>query len=490
MAVREERPYWQYLHSDAVEHPRPKHESWNGLVLRWDDPWWQYHFPINAWGCQCSVRALSEDDLRRMGKDGPDEAPPIVWQARTIGQNSPDGPRVVEVPEGIDPGFEYMPGQARLDTAVPQPRNGGPTPPAGLPSTPASDPLPAPRPVPTNQLLDQDMLDADAIKRFLRPFGATLDKPAVFQDVVGQRVVVGREMFVSRAGGDLLVAESGMSKKWLMLAAEALRRPAEIWVRLDWVESLKKAVVRRRYLASLQVSGEAAPVQVLSSWTPTAGRRAPRSSSQGSNRWHHIAKVFGCTRRRDVAGVTLEYSSEKVLEALRAAADLMRSPAPMFRDMGEYMLIALDERFESQSAPDGTPWQALSPTYQRRKRKNQDKILVLDGYLKNTIRYQASDDELAVGSNRAYAAIHQFGGEIQIAARSQQAYFRHDAKTNEVSPQFVNRRRANFSQWVSLGPYTIKIPARPWLGTSNRDDDELLAIAQKHLDRALSGESS
>ncbi|MFL4161289.1 phage virion morphogenesis protein, partial [Pseudomonas aeruginosa] len=60
----------------------------------------------------------------------------------------------------------------------------------------------------------------------------------------------------------------------------------------------------------------------------------------------------------------------------------------------------------------------------------------------------------------------------------------------EVSPQFVNRRRANFSQWVSLGPYTIKIPARPWLGTSNRDDDELLAIAQKHLDRALSGKSS
>ncbi|HBP1270533.1 TPA: hypothetical protein L5S25_006500, partial [Pseudomonas aeruginosa] len=111
--------------------------------------------------------------------------------------------------------------------------------------------------------LDQDMLDADAIKRFLRPFGATLDRPAVFQDVVGQRVVVGREMFASRVGGDLLVAESGMSKKWLMLAAEALRRPAEIWVRLDWVESLKKAVVRRRYLASLQVSGEAAPVQVV-----------------------------------------------------------------------------------------------------------------------------------------------------------------------------------------------------------------------------------
>ncbi len=105
MAVREERPYWQYLHSDAVEHPREDHEAWNGMVLRWDDPWWQYHFPINAWGCQCGVRALSEDDLRRMGKTGPDQAPPIVWVSRTIGQNSPDGPRVVEVPQGIDPGF-------------------------------------------------------------------------------------------------------------------------------------------------------------------------------------------------------------------------------------------------------------------------------------------------------------------------------------------------------------------------------------------------
>lgn len=62
MAVREERPYWQYLHSDAVEHPRPEHEALNGLILRWDNPWWKYFFPINAWGCQCSVRALS--DLR------------------------------------------------------------------------------------------------------------------------------------------------------------------------------------------------------------------------------------------------------------------------------------------------------------------------------------------------------------------------------------------------------------------------------------------
>lgn len=188
-----------------------------------------------------------------------------------------------------------------------------------------------------------------------------------------------------------------------------------------------------------------------------------------------------------MAGITLEYDSKQVMEALQSAVDLLQNPAPMFRDMGEYMLLALDVRFESKTAPDGTPWQALSPAYLKRKRKNQDKILVLDGYLKNTLRYQANENEMAVGSNRPYAAIHQFGGEIHIAARSQQAYFRHDAKTNEVAPHFVSRRKANFAQWVSLGPYTIKMPARPWLGTSEEDDAELLSIAHKHLDKAFSG---
>jgi uncharacterized protein with gpF-like domain len=43
-------PYWQYLHSDSVVTPRPDHLAWHGLVLRYDDPWWQTHFPPNGWG--------------------------------------------------------------------------------------------------------------------------------------------------------------------------------------------------------------------------------------------------------------------------------------------------------------------------------------------------------------------------------------------------------------------------------------------------------
>lgn len=264
MAVREERPYWQYLHSDAVKHPRPLHESWNGLILRWDDPWWDTHFPINAWGCQCGVRALSEQDLARMGKTGPDQAPPALMETRTIGQRSPDGPRVVEVPAGIDPGFEYTPGKSRLESQVPLPRpteGDIPSSVPGLPNRAASDPLPAPRPFPASRILPETLSDTQFVQRYLREFGATLETPAVVRDVIGERLVVGKELFVDSKTGVLNANKQGRGK-WLLMLAEALKKPDEIWVRLEWLGTLKKAVVRRRYLARFKVDGEAAPAIV------------------------------------------------------------------------------------------------------------------------------------------------------------------------------------------------------------------------------------
>ncbi len=182
-----------------------------------------------------------------------------------------------------------------------------------------------------------------------------------------------------------------------------------------------------------------------------------------------------------MAGVTLEFDAAGALAAINQAAQALGDPAPMFRDMGEYLLIAHDQRFASQTAPDGTPWQALSPRYQRRKKKNQGKILVLDGHLMNTLRYQASNDELLFGTNRKYGAIHHFGGDIEIAARSQQAYFRQDGRSGEVGNRFVNKSRSNFAQRVTIGQHTITIPARPFLGTSAQDNQELLAIATRYL---------
>jgi len=103
--VLQARLYWQYRHGGSAD-PREQHLSWDGLVLPADDPWWQTHYPPNGWGCSCKVVSLSEADLEHLGKDGPDRAPAggtYQWTDSKTGE-------VHEVPEGIDPGWDYAPG--------------------------------------------------------------------------------------------------------------------------------------------------------------------------------------------------------------------------------------------------------------------------------------------------------------------------------------------------------------------------------------------
>lgn len=254
MAVREERPYWQYLHSDAVEFPREEHEAWNGMVLRWDDPWWQYHFPINAWGCQCSVRALSQADLERMGKTGPDTAPMIVWEQRIIGQRSPQGPRTVEVPQGIDPGFEYVPGQSRMVDQVPTPM----APPAQVPAMRTPAPLPIPQAIPDVPAAAAPGANAGAA--FLQELGTGPGwLPVIVRDAIGERLVVGPQM-ISQA---IPVIPSVTPAVQGQLMANTLLQPDEIWTDLAWFQDVARAVVRRRYVARYQVPGIAEPVLVM-----------------------------------------------------------------------------------------------------------------------------------------------------------------------------------------------------------------------------------
>lgn len=131
--LKKARPWKQYRHSDAVEHPRPVHKGWDLKVWHIDDPIWQIIHPQNGWGCQCYTQTLSDRDLKRLGKTGPDEPLQLEWTEVLVGQRSPGGPRLVRTPVGIDPGFAYAPG-ASLDT-WPTPRRGGPVTPESMQRT-------------------------------------------------------------------------------------------------------------------------------------------------------------------------------------------------------------------------------------------------------------------------------------------------------------------------------------------------------------------
>ncbi|MDP2548485.1 phage virion morphogenesis protein [Oceanobacter sp. 4_MG-2023] len=67
-----------------------------------------------------------------------------------------------------------------------------------------------------------------------------------------------------------------------------------------------------------------------------------------------------------------------------------------------------------KTAPDGTPWQAWSDNY-RATRHGGNSLLMGEGHLDDSIQYIVDGDEVAVGSNLIYAAIHQLGGTPDMA---------------------------------------------------------------------------
>ena len=105
------RPYLRYVKSSSAD-PRPEHLRWASppVILPYDDPWWDTHYPPNGWGCKCGVVSMSEREVRRLADSGVrviDRAPEIEYYDFEDKQRN----RVIQVPKGIDPGWDYNVGK-------------------------------------------------------------------------------------------------------------------------------------------------------------------------------------------------------------------------------------------------------------------------------------------------------------------------------------------------------------------------------------------
>lgn len=60
------RPYWEYV-AVMDASTRPEHAMLNGLIYRYDDPFWNAFYPPNGWRCRCRVNALSKRNLESKG---------------------------------------------------------------------------------------------------------------------------------------------------------------------------------------------------------------------------------------------------------------------------------------------------------------------------------------------------------------------------------------------------------------------------------------
>lgn len=138
----------------------------------------------------------------------------------------------------------------------------------------------------------------------------------------------------------------------------------------------------------------------------------------------------------------------RLAKARKALVDF----TPAMRLIADLMRTQTAERFDAETGPDGVRWKPS-----QRAIEDGGLTLTKSGELSLSI-VAASDATSAVaGTNKIYAAIHQFGGRI-------------------------TPRAGKKALRTPFGPRgAVTMPARPFLGFSPQDVVEIEGVLERHL---------
>lgn len=245
-AAKKMRPYGRYVHGQSI-HPREQHLAWNGKIVPLDDPWWNYRWPPNGWGCKCSVTSVSEKELERNGWTVEHPEPDETITATV---NTPDGPMKVETVDGVDPSFAYNPGKSATGIRLsPQKieeakadgtwKNWKPVP-WGSRTMETWESLNRPTQIPI------DRASADIAEK--------VDSESALRPII-EKMIGGQEAFLTAADGTIvwLSADSLMHIKptrspYVPFIPELLAHPYEVWMDFEEHEVTGRVELKKRYL--------------------------------------------------------------------------------------------------------------------------------------------------------------------------------------------------------------------------------------------------
>jgi phage virion morphogenesis protein len=150
------------------------------------------------------------------------------------------------------------------------------------------------------------------------------------------------------------------------------------------------------------------------------------------------------------------------------AAGLVRLGAdmrPLMRMIGVGLVEETHRRFERAQDPQGRAWAPLSAAYLETKRgPGPLRELGMRGGLMGSITFAADTRSVRVGSNKVYAAVHQFGATIK--------------PVHAPALRFRLGNRLVFAKRVT-------IPARPYLGFGIAERLVVREALDLELQRAL-----
>lgn len=131
-------------------------------------------------------------------------------------------------------------------------------------------------------------------------------------------------------------------------------------------------------------------------------------------------------------------------------------PATMLEGIATSIQRQTRNRIEDEKqGPNGERWPPNS---------EGTSTLYREGHLSRSIAYAVSGNQIAVGSSRPYAAIHQYGGPI-VAKNAAALAFR-------IGNAFVRVKKVN-------------MPARPYLGLSADNRAEIIDEVAAYIRRLL-----
>lgn len=167
-------------------------------------------------------------------------------------------------------------------------------------------------------------------------------------------------------------------------------------------------------------------------------------------------------------GVSVTIDTVNLRASLDKLQGRMGNLQPLFEGIGRAVVDETVERFRDEEAPDGSKWQPS-----QRAANAGGKTLTHRGHLRDSMTHRAQAEGVEVGTNRVYAAIHQFGfnGTQSVPAHSRrilQAFGKPLAKPRSVQVKAHSRR--------------MNLVARPFLGIGERERAAIESEILTHLD--------
>lgn len=165
-----------------------------------------------------------------------------------------------------------------------------------------------------------------------------------------------------------------------------------------------------------------------------------------------------------MTGAQIRVDDAAVMGALRKLVEVSGNLSGALKNIGEHLQAATKERIAAERSPDGKPFAPLNELYKTTKKGPG--ILRGDSGDLASIVYQLGEQEVLVGSDTIYSAIHQFGGTIKPKTASALVFLM-GGQTFKVK--------------------SVKIPPRPYLGISAEDETEIMAILEDYIEEASGG---